>query len=394
MTTPNTPPPIRHLYIHVPFCPTICPYCDFHVLTRQMGMVDAYLAELEREAAALVREHPPELITLYLGGGTPSFLRDEELEQLVRVIKTHFGWVPSHHNGGEATIEVNPGTISQQRAQHWRNLGFDRASVGVQSLQTEVLRFLGRAHSPEQALSAIDILHNQGFRVSADLITAVPGQDLRQDLRALAHTGLDHLSAYTLTIEDGTEFARRGVVVASEAEVEALELAEAILHQANLPRYEVSNHAKPGSESRHNLAYWHNRFYYGLGPSASGHYPVLLPQHTTKNTSDVIATRRKNPPLAAWLRGERGLAEPVNRLDFVTDALFSGLRLRDGLDLAALSQRAGVDVASHFAIPLQQLVERGLLIHDHAPNASTPTNTLRASDAGLWVLNHIVAQFL
>jgi coproporphyrinogen III oxidase-like Fe-S oxidoreductase len=204
------PEPIRHLYAHVPFCPTICPYCDFHVLERRAGLVDAYLVELEREAARLSGEFPSHLTTIYVGGGTPSFLRDREISRFVQIIRDAFSWVPDFASGGEATLEVNPGTVTRSRAKLWRDLGFDRASLGVQSTQDDVLRFLGRTHDSKQALESLDILLETGFRVSADLITAVPGQDIERDLRALASVGLEHISAYTLTIEHGTPFARQG----------------------------------------------------------------------------------------------------------------------------------------------------------------------------------------
>jgi putative oxygen-independent coproporphyrinogen III oxidase len=378
-------PAIQHLYIHVPFCPTICPYCDFHVLTRQSGLVERYLQELRREAQALAADFRPDLQTLYLGGGTPSFLRDHELVALVATVRECFAWVPDQAAGGEATIEVNPGTVNPARVKLWRELGFDRASVGVQSLDSAVLRFLGRSHSPAQALGAIELLKNAGFRVSADLITAVPGQNIAADLHQLAQTGLDHLSAYTLTIEEGTEFARRGVTVASDDEIKALELAEEILDDYGLARYEVSNHARAGASSRHNLAYWHNRFYYGLGPSASGHYPVLDHRDVPQLT-DTIAYRAKNPPLNAWLLGQRGQHEPVNRLDFATDALFAGLRLKSGVNLALLSRQAGFNLAEYFSEQIISLSRRGLLAHQG--------DRLRTTAQGLWLLNQVVAEFL
>ena len=375
---------IQHLYAHVPFCPTICPYCDFHVLERRGGVVQAYLDELEREAKSLVGAFSPApLQTIYVGGGTPSFLRDHELERLVSIIRDHFGWVPDFAGGGEATLEVNPGTVNQARAQHWRELGFDRASVGVQSTQDDVLKFLGRTHNADQALEAIHMLLETGFRVSADLITAVPGQDIERDLRALGKLGLEHISAYTLTIEEGTPFYRHGVSVRQEDEEQALELAERVLLEYGLERYEVSNHAKPGRESRHNLAYWDNRFWWGLGPSATGHYPTSTP--------GVVSERRKNPPINAWLQGERAtleneLLELVKPEDFATDALFAGLRLARGVNLAALSGRVGFNVREHFQTQFDSLESRGLL--------EFTGDVVRATQDGTWVLNQVVAEFL
>jgi oxygen-independent coproporphyrinogen-3 oxidase len=370
---------MKHLYTHVPFCPTICPYCDFHVVERRSGLVAAYLAELERDAVTLALEYPSDgLETVYVGGGTPSFLRDAEMESLVATIRRHFGWART-----EATLEVNPGTVNPARAALWRDLGFTRASVGVQSAQDSVLEFLGRTHDAAQALRALETLGEAGLEVSADLITAVPGQDLERDLQAIAESGVNHVSCYTLTIEPGTPFHRQGVTVNEDDEARALERAEPVLLAYGLQRYEVSNHARVGFESQHNTAYWQNRHFYGLGAGAAGHYPV---SSADPSPQAVIAVRRTNPHLHRWLEGARGDAEPVTREDFVTDALFNGLRLRRGIDLTDLAARAGLEVRRHFAAPLERCLKRGWL--------ELEGETLRATREGTWVLNRVVAEFL
>ena len=373
---------IQHLYVHVPFCPTICPYCDFHVLERRGTLVGDYLRELKRDAVQLEARYPrTPLKTLYIGGGTPSFLRDAELTTLVTTIRQHFGWA------SEATLEVNPGTVSPSRVALWRDLGFTRASLGVQSTQDKVLEFLGRTHDTKQALSAIDALLEAGFEVSADLITAVPGQDLDLDLETIGRTGINHVSCYTLTIESGTPFHRAGVTVREEDEALALERAEPVLNSFGLERYEVSNHARPGFESQHNTAYWQNRFYYGLGAGAAGHYPIKSALEAPLEAPlDVIAERRTNPHLHEWLLGNRGDLEPVTRVDFVTDALFNGLRLKRGIDMAAVSARAGLDARVHFAHAFQVCADKGWLEWNG--------DTVRATRAGMWVLNKVVMEFM
>ena len=373
--------PIPHLYVHVPFCPSICPYCDFHILERRAGSVEAFLLELERDAAELEHTYGyesdrGELKTVYLGGGTPSFLRDAEISKLVEIIRTHFGWASQ-----EATLEVNPGTVTKARAQLWRDLGFSRASLGVQSTQDHVLKFLGRTHDSRQAFTALEILLETGFRVSADAITAVPDQDVERDLRALASLGLEHMSCYTLTIEEGTPFARQGVMVREEDEEHSLELAETILLEYGLQRYEVSNHAKPGFESRHNIAYWQNRFWYGLGPGAAGHYPIV-----GEASENIVSRRRTNPHFQTWLEGSRGEIEDVTREGFITDGLFSGLRMKRGVDLSDLSTRAGLDARTHFQTQFDSLQSRGLLEFDG--------EVVRATANGIWVLNQVVSEFL
>lgn len=384
------PAPIRHLYVHVPFCPSICPYCDFHVLTRKSGQVEAYLAQLEREAAHLAAQYadfldPAQLETVYLGGGTPSFLRDAELEQLTDTIRRHFGWGTL-----ENTLEVNPGTTNKARAQHWRSLGFDRASVGVQSLDDATLKFLGRQHDAEQARQALQHLIAAGFRVSGDLITAVAGQPLAQDIAELIDLGVGHISAYTLTIEAGTPFARQGVSVSEDDERLGFEQTALLLQQAGFERYEISNYALPNQASHHNSAYWQNRFYLGLGPSAAGHYPVSY-SSSHNFSQDSLAERRTNPHLHDWLKHDFAAdhaseSEQISPEDYITDALFMGLRTRAGVDLAALSAASGLQVTERYAAALSKNLELGLL------NQTGPL--LQATPQGWWLLNKVLSDFV
>lgn len=364
---------MRHLYVHVPFCPSICPYCDFHVLTRQAGLVERYLEKLDEEARTLADTYALDLDTVYLGGGTPSFLRDHEMRSLVESIQRHLGW-----GRLENTLEINPGTVSPERAELWRSLGFDRASVGVQSLDDPTLKFLGRRHDSRQARQAVERLLTRGFRVSGDLITAVPGQPLDADIHGLVNLGVGHVSAYTLTIEPGTEFARRGVQVDEDAEHEGFTRTEEVLSEYGFTRYEISNYARPGQESRHNLAYWHGKTYLGLGPGAAGHYPALH--------GEGLSVRRTNPTLHDWLAGERGESLPIDAQEYVTDALFMGLRLREGVNLSALSERSGLNVEEHYANALQRNLERGLL--------RRRGEVLQATAQGWWVLNRVLLDFL
>ena len=375
----NPSPAIRHLYVHVPFCPSICPYCDFHVSIRHAGQVEAYLRELAVEARELAARYVVQLDTVYLGGGTPSFLRDHEMAALVGIIRGAFGWPD-----GEATLEVNPGTVNSDRASLWRDLGFNRASVGVQSFSDDLLRYLGRTHDALQGRRAVETLAAAGFRVSLDIITALPNQDPAWEFARAVELPVEHLSAYTLTIEEGTPFHTAGVTVPEEAEERALLTANDVLPALGFERYEVSNFARPGAQSLHNLAYWRNRHYFGLGPGASGHYPT--PAHSNGAVEDVIAERIKNPPLPRWLQGERGAPEAVSRLDYLTDALYAGLRLTAGVNITDLSARAGLDLLQVRGDAISRLQSRGLL--------DRQGDTLKATTAGLWVLNQVVRELL
>jgi oxygen-independent coproporphyrinogen-3 oxidase len=381
--------------VHVPFCPTICPFCDFHVLERRRGAVDAYLRRLDREAAETSERlefQPGGLRTIYLGGGTPSHLRDDELARLVEILRRRLGWASR-----ECTLEVHPSTVRPGRVERWRDLGFTRLSVGLQSTDDAVLRFLGRPHDAATGLAALERARRaDGLEVSADLITAVPGQDVESDLRAVAARGVDHLSAYTLTIEPGTPFARDGVEVDAHAEADSLRLAGEVLGEYGLLRYEVSNHARPGAESDHNLGYWRNEWYLGLGPSASAYEPrgrddatgdVVYAAGNRGNTAGALrGWRRTNPTFDRWLAGEAAEPEPVTARDVVVEGLLVGLRLREGVDLARLSGQAGLDVDDVVGEALQRLQRQGRIERDG--------RRLWATATGMAVLDQVVAEIL
>jgi putative oxygen-independent coproporphyrinogen III oxidase len=349
------------LYLHVPFCPQICPYCDFHKMLRHEGLVEGYLGRLEREIAETAALCPGPLETIYLGGGTPSALNDAELERVVAALDAAWGFPAL----AETTLEADPLTFDPERLRLFRELGFSRLSIGLQSTQDPVLERLGRRHDAREGLEAVAWALEAGFEVSADLITAVPGQDATTDLRTLAATGVPHVSVYTLTVEPFTPFALRGVKVDEERAADDFELAADILAEHGLERYEVSSHARPGHESRHNQVYWHGRHFLGLGPSAAAYLPA----------PDCPGVRVTNPPIKRWLEGAEPEREPVSNDEHVLERLMTGLRTRLGVDLADVRERTGVDVERRFAETLAPLFDQGLL--------ESVSGRLRASDAGL-----------
>ncbi|GGR22716.1 coproporphyrinogen-III oxidase family protein [Deinococcus ruber] len=383
----NARPPsavIRHAYIHVPFCPSICPYCDFHVLERRGDQVARYLTRLDEEARELGQRYDVQLETLYLGGGTPSFLRDDEMKALVASVRAHLGW-----GRLENTLEINPGTVSPARAALWRELGFDRASVGIQSLDDATLRFLGRQHTAQTARDAVTELLAAGFRVSGDLITAVAGQPLERDIEGLVALGVEHVSAYTLTIEPGTPFARRGVEVDEDDERRGFEQTETLLTGAGFERYEISNYARtPGAHSRHNRAYWTGEYFLGLGPGGAGFYPPIQSRDapTSQDRGQPLPFRRTNPHLHEWLTGAQGEAELLSPGDVATDSFFMGLRLREGVHLPTVSRRSGLDVLAHYGEVIDDQIGRGLL--------ERSGEYLRATPQGWWQLNSVVAALM
>ena len=331
----------------------------------------AYLKRLREEAQALYAEFPGTLDTIYFGGGTPSHLEDDELEFVVETLRQTWGFPALQ----ETTLEADPLTFDRARLETFRALGFDRLSIGLQSTQDSVLKFLGRQHTGREGLAAVEMALDAGFTVSADLITAVPGQDAALDLHTLAQTEVPHVSVYNLTIEPNTPFARRGVRVDEDKEADNYALADEILSGYGLGRYEVSSHAKPGFEAKHNSVYWSGEHFLALGPSAASFVP----------SPGLVGERRTNLPIKNWLAGDKPDVLSVDAEAFVQDVLMTGLRTRRGIDLANLSRRAGFSVSEHYHDVLASLTQSGLIEHCGTQLRVTPT--------GLLQLNRVTGAF-
>ena len=331
------------LYVHWPFCVSKCPYCDFNSHVResvdQALWREALLKDLGFEAQTF-RGSP--LGSIFFGGGTPSLMPPQTVAALIEAAEQHWGFAP----GIEITLEANPSSVEAARFADLSATGVNRVSLGLQSLSDEALRFLGRAHDVDEGLAALETAQRSFARVSFDLIYALPRQSERnwaEELsRALAF-GTSHLSLYQLTIEPGTRFAAmaaRGELAATDPDHGAAlyELTQAMTGAAGLPAYEISNHARPGEESRHNLAYWRYRPYLGIGPGAHGR-------------RGGAATQRHRKPenwLSALTRNGHGIVEesPLSHADRALERLLMGLRLREGVPLNLVEpalDRAGLD---------------------------------------------------
>ncbi len=327
------------LYIHWPFCLAKCPYCDFnsHVRDRvDHGLWErALLADMRREAE--VAGGQP-LRSIFFGGGTPSLMPPALVERLLREAEHLWGFDPDI----EITLEGNPSSVEAANYAALASAGINRASLGIQALDNVTLRFLGRLHDADEALTALDVAQQHFNRVSFDLIYARPGQTVAQweaELRRAIGFGTSHLSLYQLTIEPGTRFetiVRKGdfVPLDDDACADLFDLTRAVTAAAGLPAYEISNHARLGDEGRHNLTYWRYEDYCGIGPGAHG------------RRGGVATTRHRKPEnwLDAIARQEDGIAEarPLARNERAAEAMLMGLRLREGVDLGVLSARLGV----------------------------------------------------
>jgi oxygen-independent coproporphyrinogen-3 oxidase len=331
------------LYIHWPFCLAKCPYCDFnsHVRDRipQARFAAALRTELSWEAGRLGRRP---LASIFFGGGTPSLMEPATAASLIEDACRLFDPMPDM----EITLEANPTSVEAGRLAAFQQAGINRASLGVQSLDDAALAALGRQHSAAQAIAALEVARGIFPRLSFDLIYARPGQSLarwQDELHRALALAADHLSLYQLTIEPGTAFEalhRRGELVLPSGD-DAAALYEATAEAAashGLLQYEVSNYAVPGSESRHNLAYWRYHDYAGIGPGAHGRLSL---------GGELLATRRHRAPEAWAERVERDShgstnEERISPADRAREMLLMGLRLAEGIDPVRFASRTGI----------------------------------------------------
>ncbi|MDA0675537.1 MAG: radical SAM family heme chaperone HemW [Proteobacteria bacterium] len=376
----NAADPGFGVYVHWPFCASKCPYCDFN--SHVEGEVDhrrwrdALIAELGWWNA---RAPGRKASSVFFGGGTPSRMAPETVHAVLRAIEATVGLLPD----AEITLEANPSASEAERFRAFRDAGCNRVSIGVQALDDDALRFLGRAHGAAEALAAIERARDIFPRFSFDLIYARPGQSA-QAWRAELARGLQlargHLSLYQLTIEPGTAFAKQKVPAADEeTALQLFNITQEMTEDAGLPLYEISNHARPGDESRHNLTYWRGGFYIGIGPGAHGRLPSA--------DGNTIATRATPDP-ARWLnlvetRGHGTAAvETLDASERMTEMIMVGLRLKGGIERAtflSLTGRQPEDALDRKA--LARLVEAGLAASDGAGVRLTSEGRTRLDSA-------------
>ena len=376
--TDQTPP--LALYVHWPFCVSKCPYCDFNSHVResvdQIAWRDALLADLGYEARALPGRR---LGSIFFGGGTPSLMPPATVAAILAAAEAAWGFTDDI----EITLEANPSSVEAERFADLAAAGVNRVSLGLQALNDAALRFLGRAHGADEGLAALATAQAAFRRVSFDLIYARPGQSLaawEAELRRALGFGTEHLSLYQLTIEPGTRFATeaaagRLTIPDDDTAADLFETTRAITAAAGLPAYEISNHARPGGESRHNLIYWRYQDYAGIGPGAHG------------RRAGLATARHKKPEnwLGAVARNGHGaqIEDALAPAERAKEALLMGLRLREGIDLTRIARLGAAPIAELIDEPAAaRLATQGLLVR--------AGDRLAVSEAGMLLLDAIL----
>lgn len=392
------------LYVHIPFCASKCPYCDFNTYAGIESLMPAYAGALEREVEQWgARLGRPALTSLFFGGGTPSYLPTADLDRLMRAIRAAFDLPPE----AEATIEANPGDCTPERVEAFRRAGFNRISVGVQSFDDAELRMLGRRHTARDAARAVDAARRAGFdNVSIDLMFGLPEQRLaawRRTLEEAVELDVSHLSAYALTLEPGTPLeaeVRLGRTPAPDPDLAAdmYALGQSVLSSAGLVQYEISNWAQPGCESAHNLTYWRSGPYLGVGPGAhsclhAGHGggpfgvrfanvdpPRAYIERVNAWTADASASSRIEGAAAI------GYCEQLDRRTAMAETMMMGLRLNAGVDDGEFRARFGEGIADAFPEAVRECVDLGLL--------EWASGALRLTEHGRLLANEAFQRFV
>jgi putative oxygen-independent coproporphyrinogen III oxidase len=371
------------LYIHWPFCTAKCPYCDFNSHVRvtidEKGWLEAILRELGH-VAMLQGTDRPAVNTIFFGGGTPSLMRGDTVGRIIDAAARLWPFA----NDLEITLEANPASADAARFADYAGAGVNRISIGIQALNDADLRFLGRLHNVAEAKSAVALAGRNFDRVSLDLIYARPQQSVAAWSAELAEAlscGTEHLSLYQLTVEPATPFAvlhRQGAfhIPDDDLAVAMFETTQKLTEAAGLPAYEVSNHARPGAEARHNLLYWRYGDYAGVGPGAHGRLSLNGKRMAT------VGERLPERWRERVLRDGYGFdAGGITAADGAREHLLMALRLREGLDLDAYRARWGVEPD---AVKIDALSSYDLVVLD--------SGRLRATPRGLLVLNRVIAE--
>lgn len=398
----------RHIYVHNPFCARKCPYCDFYSVTDHSCIEEFYKAAIKETeligsvitdatgANPLTDKNGKD--TIYFGGGTPSVPDSRLIAELLKSIKNNF----SISDDAEITIEVNPSSVSEDKLEDYLKAGFNRISLGVQSLDDEVLKTLGRLHDSKGAVDAIKKITAAGFiNISADLITGVPDETLegiKHDIQIFHELGVKHISTYSLSIEEGTQFFERYSktledFVSPDDERKMYHGTREYLQSLGYETYEISNNALPGFKSIHNSSYWNSCEYFAIGAGAHGYLGDMRYGHKDNVDSYIKEMRNlTSEDYKEFLEGRREelislyVEEMLSKEDKMREVPFLRLRTTEGIQLDEFHKLFGVEFENVFAMEVENNINKGLL--------ERKERTLRLTRSGLDLANKVIEDFL
>lgn len=367
------------LYVHIPFCVRKCQYCDFLSGPSDEETKDRYIEALLKEIRAAEHTEDYEIVSVFIGGGTPSALKAEAIASIMRTLQEQFFFCED----AEVTIEANPGTVDLEKLTIYRNVGINRLSLGLQSTDAEELKLLGRIHSYEEFLKSYEWAREVGFsNINIDLMFAIPGQTgeaWRQHLYQVAELNPEHISAYSLIIEEGTPFAEQNLDLPDEdTEYQMYEDTAEILERYGYRQYEISNYAKQGYMCRHNAGYWQRREYLGFGLGASSLYGGMRFSNTHQMQEYLKESR--NPDQI------RKDVTVLSRNERIEEFMFLGLRMTEGISEKKFEENFDVRLMDVYGDILQKYEETGFMEHIETK--------WRLTRKGIHVSNHILADFL
>lgn len=367
------------LYIHIPFCKAKCGYCDFNSYAGKEEYIESYFSALLREIEETAIKYPLPVDTIYFGGGTPTFADTLYTCKVLAKIKELF----EQCSNCEISIECNPGTIGYEGLKNLRDAGFNRLSIGLQSADNGCLKALGRIHTFEEFADCFKNARLAGFEnISLDLMYGLPDQTMKEwkdTLEQAVSFGTEHISCYSLKVEEGTPFAKKELNLPDDDTVaDMYELAVDFLDKKGYDRYEISNFAKKGCESRHNLKYWKCNDFVGLGAGAFSCAEGVRFSNTADICRYISAVQTSGSALAD--------EEVLSDFDKMSEFVFLGLRLKDGISQIEFKNRFNMNIDEIFENQIERYTKMGFLIRDNG--------NIRFSDKGFFVSNTILSDFV
>ena len=369
------------LYVHIPFCVRKCQYCDFLSGPSDEETKDRYIEALLKEIRAAEHTEDYEIVSVFIGGGTPSALKAEAIASIMRTLQEQFFFCED----AEVTIEANPGTVDLEKLTIYRNVGINRLSLGLQSTDAEELKLLGRIHSYEEFLKSYEWAREAGFcNISVDLMSAIPKQTIHsyeKNLRTIAELSPEHISAYSLIIEEGTPFYEdenlEDLLPSEEDEVRMYQMTAQILKEYGYEQYEISNYAKKDFESRHNLGYWSHIPYLGVGLNASSY----MDERRFENPSDMKQYLKITSFDELYSQ-----TRPLSVHEQMEEFMFLGLRKTKGISKNKFEERFGCSMDSVYEKPLKESIEQGFI--------KEQGDQISLTQKGILVSNQVLCEFL